>query len=50
VAVGPLSLVERVHVADGLVQGSVLFQAVDLFDLYALLVKQDVEDIVYASD
>jgi hypothetical protein len=32
------------------VQGSVLFQAVDFFDLYALLVKQDVEDIVYASD
>tara|TARA_R110002003_G_scaffold27_9_gene1412 strand:- start:3283 stop:3804 length:522 start_codon:yes stop_codon:yes gene_type:complete len=50
VAVGPLSLVERVHVADGLVKGSVLFQAVDLFDLYALLVEQDVEDIIYASD
>lgn len=46
----PVGLVERVDVADGLMQGGVLFHAVDLVDFEAFLVEEDVDDFVCVWD
>ncbi|KAH4293707.1 hypothetical protein HBH89_132580 [Parastagonospora nodorum] len=43
----PVGLVERVYIADGFVQGRVLFHAVDFVDFEAFLVEEDVDDFVW---
>jgi hypothetical protein len=43
----PVRLVERVDVADGFVEGSILFHAVDFVDFEALLVEEDVNYFIY---